>query len=48
MFAIITAIALAASVPTPKQTEIAPKETAIVYEEQTPSYDLTDNKKRKK
>ena len=48
MFAIITAIAIATSVPAPKHTEVAPKETAIVYEEQTPSYDLTDNKKRKK
>ena len=48
MFAIITALAIATSVPSPNQTELAPKQTAIVYEEQTAFYNLTENKKKRK
>lgn len=47
MFAIITAIVIATSVPAPTHTEVAPKQVAIVFEDQQPVYNLTDNKKRK-
>lgn len=48
MLAIITAIAIASSVPAPTHTEVAPKQVAIVYEEQTAFYNLTENKKKRK
>lgn len=47
MLAIITAIAIATSVPAPKHMEVAPKQVAFVFDDQKAVYNIT-NKKRKR
>jgi len=46
MIAFLTAIIIATSVPA-QHTEVAPKQTAIVFEDQQQVYNLTDKKKRR-
>ena len=47
MFALITAIAIATSVPV-QHTEVAPKQFAFVFDDQKAVYNITDNKKKRK
>jgi len=46
MIAFITALFLTASVPS-QPTDLAPKQTAIVFKDQQVFYNLSSNKKRK-
>ena len=44
----LTALALTINGHVPTKSDLGIKETPIIYEEQTKTYDLTDKKKRKK
>lgn len=48
MYAIITAIVIATSVPAPTHTEVAPKQVAFVFDDQKAVYNITDTKKKRR